>query len=255
MTQDVSIDSVANAFSGFSDAIAPGSLVALTGTNLSSDVIDLGLNSPQDLPTELGGVRVYFDGVPAQILQIAPRRVICVAPLEIQDRAVLQLTSTAGMSNPIIMPVNRTAPGLLTRSFPDVAPFGRDVNGVVRNEDGSLNDADHPAARGSAVTLYATGLGLTPGSGDPGTTDKTTPTAPLYAWWSFSATSLPAPAATMPGFVSAILQVQAPVPVIGMNDGTVQRLTVALESFVRVDAHMNSVFLPSPADQVVVYVK
>jgi len=156
------------------------------------------------------------------------------------------------------MPVKHAAPGLLTRGFPEVAPFGRDANGVVRNEDGTVNDEDHPAARGSTVTLYATGLGLTTGSGDPGsiaTTDKITPAATFYAWWSSSSTSTPAPAATMPGFVSAILQVMAPVPAIGLNDGVVQRLTVALESFVRVDAHMNSVGLPSPADQVVVYVK
>src|SRR6266404_67129 len=76
------------------------------------------------------------------------------------------------------------------------APCGRDANGVVRNEDGTVNDEDHPAARGSTVTLYATGLGLTTGSGDPGsiaTTDKITPAATFYAWWSSSSTSTPAP--------------------------------------------------------------
>jgi len=61
--------------------------------------------------------------------------------------------------------------------------------------------------------------------------------------------------ATVPGFVSAFFEVKAPVPATGLNDGSVQRLTVALESFFLVDAHMNSIGLPSPADQVDVYVK
>ena len=96
------------------------------------------------------------------------------------------------------------------------------------------------------MTLYATGLGVTTGN---------TPAATFYAWWSSSPISPPAPAATVPGFVSAFFEVKAPVPATGLNDGTVQRLTVALESFFLVDAHMNSIGLPSPADQVDVYVK
>jgi len=59
----------------------------------------------------------------------------------IQDRTVLQLISTAGVSNPVIMPVKHTAPGLLNSRLSGGGALGRDANGVVRNEDGALNDA------------------------------------------------------------------------------------------------------------------
>ena len=76
----LSLDQVANAFSGNTNAVAFGGLYTLTGTGFQFPATDLGLTPTHDLPVTLGGVQVKFDGIPAAILQTAPGRVIVVAP-------------------------------------------------------------------------------------------------------------------------------------------------------------------------------
>jgi uncharacterized protein (TIGR03437 family) len=56
-------------------------------------------------------------------------------------------------SNPATFAVVRANPTILATN-----QYGRG-NAQAINQDGSANDAQHPAARGSVVTLYATGLG------------------------------------------------------------------------------------------------
>jgi uncharacterized protein (TIGR03437 family) len=51
---------------------------------------------------------------------------------------------------------------VMTRANPAILgtnPYGRG-NARARNADGTANSPEHPAARGSVVTLHATGLGL-----------------------------------------------------------------------------------------------
>jgi hypothetical protein len=64
------------------------------------------------------------------------------------------MTQTSTLS---VLPVSTFGQGLLTRSFPNLPPAGS-VDGNIQNADGTLNDSQHPAAPGSIVTLFATGL-------------------------------------------------------------------------------------------------
>ena len=63
------------------------------------------------------------------------------------------------ISNPVIMPVAAANPGLLTLSFLEISSGS--AGGVILNEDGTLNDVQNPAASGSTITIYATGLSVT----------------------------------------------------------------------------------------------
>ncbi len=54
------------------------------------------------------------------------------------------------------MPVAAANPGLLTLSFLEISSGS--AGGVILNEDGTLNDVQNPAACGSTITIYATGL-------------------------------------------------------------------------------------------------
>ncbi len=54
------------------------------------------------------------------------------------------------------VPVVGSAPGIFTVS-------GGIGQAAANNQDGSLNSASNPAARGSVVSLYATGQGSSPG--------------------------------------------------------------------------------------------
>jgi len=56
------------------------------------------------------------------------------------------------ISNPVIMPVAAANPG----SFLELSSGS--AGGVILNEDGTLNDVQNPAACGSTITIYATGL-------------------------------------------------------------------------------------------------
>jgi uncharacterized protein (TIGR03437 family) len=224
------IDTVVNAFSGMGAGIAPGSLLAITGANLSdAPGNDLGLNASDALPYALSGTQVLFDGSPAPILAASPSQVICVAPLGIKLRTVVQVVRGANASNEVVMPVMDAVAGLLTQTYPGVPAPASAVDGNVRNEDGTLNDADHPALVGSTVTLFATGLGLTKTPIDPGapaTTDAVVPL--LFAQVSWNGSPAAALVArTLPGFVNALFQVRVRVPPTSAA-GEVLRVPVAL---------------------------
>jgi uncharacterized protein (TIGR03437 family) len=174
----ISVESAANAFSGTLVYAVPGMLLTIGGQRLAPTFMDLGLidpglgravppaprtrgpRLPPNLPTALGGVQVLFDGVPAKLLQVGPNRLICVVPDEVRDRAsvTVQVISGAQRATPFVLPVlDWSNLGLLTHSFPNLPPPGL-VDGNIRNADGTVNNAEHPAAPGSTVTLFATGL-------------------------------------------------------------------------------------------------
>jgi uncharacterized protein (TIGR03437 family) len=154
-----------NAFDGAPGSPTLGMLMTITGQNLANTWIDLGLNDPNPLPTQLGGVQVLFDGAAGEIMQIAPDHVICVVPWQLAqtDRATVQLVNGSSMSTPLVLPGTFEFGGyaLLTQAFPEL-PGAGPVDGNIRNADGTLNSADNPATPLSTVTLFATG-GFVPG--------------------------------------------------------------------------------------------
>jgi uncharacterized protein (TIGR03437 family) len=120
------------------------------------------------------------------------------------------------------MPVSNQLPGLLANNFPmlqaspDTLPDGN-----VRNQDGTQNDADHPAAAGSTITVFVTGMGVAQPSFTPGSiaTAKTLASVlPIYSSWAdivdtdFYTSYPPLTAYSVPGFVSALLQIPIQVP-------------------------------------------
>jgi uncharacterized protein (TIGR03437 family) len=248
----ISLDQISNAFSGDTSSVVGGGLYSLTGSGFQAPTIDLGLNPSQDLPLVLGGVQVKFDGVPAAILQTSPGRVLVVPPSNLPAASrrshdglhnsansrftAVQVFSRGIPSNVVWMPISHFQAGLLTVDFPT---FNTDAN--ARNQDGTLNDADHPAAAGSTITLFATGMGATNVPVVPGSiaqSDTVTPVTPVYASWRRGFDSLlnPVPeiVSSLPGFVSALFQIRIQVPastqIFGGTTLTngVQRVPVAL---------------------------
>jgi uncharacterized protein (TIGR03437 family) len=107
---------------------------------------------------------VEFDGIAAQIIRATPDQIICVVPgqLALPNWTTVQVVSSSGqMSEPLVVPVAPTAPGLsapglLSQSYP-AAPISP-VLGVILNADGTPNGAKNPALIGSTVTVFGTGL-------------------------------------------------------------------------------------------------
>jgi uncharacterized protein (TIGR03437 family) len=134
--------------------IAPGGLATIFGTDLA----DTTLAAEDPLPTELGGVRVKFDGYEAPLFYVSPTQINVQVPLELTgystsvsvekatpDGTVVSAAVPAGLAD--------GAPGILTQNGTGEGP------GVIYHEDGSLVTPDSPARPGERLTLLATGLG------------------------------------------------------------------------------------------------
>jgi uncharacterized protein (TIGR03437 family) len=108
--------------------VAPGSLATIVGANLAG--------------TE---VKVAFDGLDAKVLFNSPSQI------NVQVPAALAGKSSAGM----VVTVDGASSTPLAVTLAPAAPA---VFGIL-NQDGSLNRPDNPAAAGSTVQIFLTGLG------------------------------------------------------------------------------------------------
>jgi uncharacterized protein (TIGR03437 family) len=278
--QAISLDQISNAFSGDSSAVVGGGVYSLSVSGFQPPPVDLRLNPSQDLPTQLGGVEVTFDGVPAAILRTSPGQVIVVPPWNLHTGANLPIDAPAGttftsvqlsyngvFSNVAGMPVSNQLPGLLPTNFPisSLSTFPNFPDGNVRNEDGSQNDANHPAAAGSTITVFVTAMGVAQPTGDPGsiaTSETLASVVPVYSSWGrYSGTDIfrypPETAYSVPGFVSALFQIPIKVPnsfqyLYGTDVGNgVQRVAFYLTSYPPIAGGI----FPPPSSVIGVYLK
>jgi uncharacterized protein (TIGR03437 family) len=141
-----SIAAVLNAaslFPGYSTpfptgAVAPGEIVTLFGTGFGS--------AP---PT------VTFGAFAATVLYASDCQINAVAPFELNPGLDTLVTVQAGDQTlgPIKLPVVAAAPGIFT------ANDSGSGQAAILNQDSSVNSASNPAARGSIVSVYMTGVG------------------------------------------------------------------------------------------------
>ncbi len=270
----ISLDGVANAFSGDASAVTSGGLYSLAISGFQPAAVNFGLNPSQNLPDLAAGVQVLFDGVPASILATAPGRVMVAAPAVLPDpsgkragdRGADLFTSTQVsynglLSNAVLMPVSRVLPGLLTTDFPSVLPHADYADAAALNPDGTQNDANHPAAAGSTITVFTTGMGVAAPPIVPGSVASSSAVSPItaiYSSWETSGPSFSAPPLTVSsiaGFVAAMFQIHVPMPAnITTLQGTdvgneVRRVALWLQLGVPVVSH------PPPLSNIVaVYV-
>jgi uncharacterized protein (TIGR03437 family) len=246
------IEALVNSFNG-SAGLTPGMFLSIEGENLGPFLIDEGLNPPHDLPTELGGVQVLFDGEPAPILQVSNSRVICVVPslrtikrdmrhvdYAVSGSTTIQVSYQGALSNAVIMPVSSTFPGLSARGFPNLPATDGSSDANVYNEDGIPNDAQHPAASGSVVAIFATGLGEPTPPLPEGAVARSSSTLrhPVFVY--LNGTQLGdvtgaerTSASTIPGFVNSIWQLRLPIPE-NSTSGPTQRFPLQLSDPTRI---------------------
>jgi uncharacterized protein (TIGR03437 family) len=142
---------VVNAASLLGGGIAPGEMVTIFGTGLGPEQI---VTTPAEGPpvTELAGTRVLFNGVPGALIHVSDKQVSAVTPTSggVHGLVIDVLVEVRGIaSNFVDVPVLPARPGLFTRD-------GKQA--VALNEDGTVNSTANPAAAGSVITLFATGL-------------------------------------------------------------------------------------------------
>jgi uncharacterized protein (TIGR03437 family) len=163
-------DAVVNSASLDGGVVAPGELVSIYGVALGPQ--QGVLPGTGALPTSLGGTTVTFDGVPAPLLYSSFYQVNVQAPFTLTPgtRTRIQVQASGGPSSAVLVDVLSSVAGLYT-----VSSNGRGQVLAV-NQDGTQNSTTNPAAAGSFISLYATGLGaVTPSV----TAGAVAPNAPL----------------------------------------------------------------------------
>ena len=150
----ISQNGIVNAANYAPGPVAPGELISIFGSNFGPSSLQIPTIQNNTLPPLLGRTRVWFilggaNGVLVRgpIVAITPNQINVVVPFEARfDPSVyVQVEVDQILSNAVSIPITATAPGL---------------SSPILNQDGTLNSAANPAPRGSIISLYGTGLGL-----------------------------------------------------------------------------------------------
>ena len=151
------ISTVVNSAAGTS-LFAAGQLISVYGAELGPTTGTVAqVNSNGAVTNSSGGTQVLFDGVAAPIMYAGANQVNTVVPCSVAGRFSTQVTvSYRGAQSPsFTLVLASAAPGIFTS---DGSGKGQ---AAVLNQDYSFNGPANPAPRGSAVTFYATGIGVT----------------------------------------------------------------------------------------------
>ncbi len=156
--------SIQNAASFNEGAIAPGEVVTLRGKGIGPQqgvILDPGLNP---FPTQLAGVQVFFNNLPAPLLYVQSEQINAVVPWGAGNASFNPGVSVevkyngATVSGAVLL--TQTAPGIFLANVATGL-------GAITNADGTPNSTSNPAKVGTVITFYGTGGGpLNPAGGD-----------------------------------------------------------------------------------------
>jgi uncharacterized protein (TIGR03437 family) len=139
--------------------VVPGEIITLTGFGIGPDNgVAYQPNAQGQVPLQLAGVRVLFDGQPAPVLYAQSRQINAIAPVELSGQTQTNITVAYNQGNVGSIPASVMAicaPGIFRLQA------GVSSQAAALNQDGTLNGPSNPAARGSAVSVWGTGFGLT----------------------------------------------------------------------------------------------
>jgi uncharacterized protein (TIGR03437 family) len=187
------------------------------------------------LPTTLGGVSVSFDNLAAGIFSVSDSFLRVQAPDSLVPGAQtsMRITNQGIASDPVMLTVAAASPGLYTQNILGL--------GTVKavNQNGAVNSAQNPAAKGSYIALYANGLGAVVPSL---TTGQVPPSSPLSATTSVVT-------AIISGAAAPVVFSGAAPPYPGVYQANVQIPTTALTGANSLFLYSNG--LPSQAGVVI----
>jgi uncharacterized protein (TIGR03437 family) len=155
------ISAVQNAASGPQGGnlqpVSPGEMITITGVDFGSP---LGISAPSSYTTpvtQLADTQVLFDGVPVPLTYVSSSQINAVAPYSLAGKTSVNVTvQYLGVASAATtLPVVPSMVGLFTANS-----SGTGQASIV-NQDASTNSTSNPAALGSSVTFYATGMGAT----------------------------------------------------------------------------------------------
>ena len=105
---------------GNAASVAPGTLVSINGANLAAGTASADLTQPQ-LPTTLGGVQVYLNGIPAPLTFVSPTQITAQVPWEFTSTTSINayvrtvMNGTVTFTSPVAVTIVAANPGLFTQ--------------------------------------------------------------------------------------------------------------------------------------------
>ncbi|MBZ5580542.1 MAG: hypothetical protein LAP40_28670 [Acidobacteriia bacterium] len=165
---------VASATHGYESGVSPLGLIRIRGNGIAGTrSFAPALTSGGRLPLSYQGLEVFVGQTPAPLLAVEPNQITVVAPFGRQRRGAyrdlvrLPRPAATDGSTPIRVVQNGVLTAELDTPLQPVAPAAISTDGsgfgsaATLNQDGSTNSHDNPAAPGSVVSVFLTGLGLT----------------------------------------------------------------------------------------------
>jgi uncharacterized protein (TIGR03437 family) len=134
----------------------------------------------------------------------------------------MQVSAPGGATFSATLPVSAAAPAIFV--------IGASGQGAILNGDLSVNSPAHPAARGSSITIYATGAGLLSPPVADGTIVSATNLPLSVASISVTIGGQPATVGyqgAAPGLVAGVMQIDAQVPA-GVTPGAAVPVTMSV---------------------------
>jgi uncharacterized protein (TIGR03437 family) len=217
----VSTSGVVNAASYLPGPVAPGELISIFGVGLGP-IHGAGAGLADGLfPNALKDTTVSFDGIAAPLLYTQAGQINAIVPFAVSGRASTQMIiSFAGSASARLeLPVAVSRPGIFL--------VGGDpwTQGLILNQDGTLNSLTNPAPKKSIIVFYVVGAGImSPAQADGAITPLSPPwPAPLQKV-AVTIGGVPARinyAGAAPGLVAGVLQVNVEVPETAVAGSTV----------------------------------
>ena len=134
--------------------IAPGTLITIKGENLSettASATEAQLTS--ELPRELGGAQVYFDGFRAPLVFVSPTQINAQVPFEVKDATSINAwvrtkfaNGKISVTSPVAVPIVAQNPGIFADGGDDPRPgvvlhYSSKATGTV-SVDGTAKGGD-----------------------------------------------------------------------------------------------------------------
>jgi uncharacterized protein (TIGR03437 family) len=208
------VSQVVNSASGIAGSVSPGEILTIRGFSVGAAAPSgLKFDASGNVASNLNGLQVTFDGQAAPLIYTSANQTNLIVPYEVASKTstVMQVTYAAAsgalQTAAWVLPVSASVPGVFTR---DATGTGQ---GAILNQDGSTNSAANPAARGSVISIYATGEGQTEPAGVTGSLSRSTKTPLSLVTAAIGGVgAFLQYAGSAPGEIAGLLQVNAVVP-------------------------------------------
>jgi uncharacterized protein (TIGR03437 family) len=204
------ITAIANAASYANGALSPGENIVVGGINFGPATTAVAAPTGGNYPTTLGNTTVSFDGVPAPMIYAASGQVSVMVPYGVAGRPTTAVTVTylGVTSAPLSYTVAAAVPGIYTLNQQG------NGTGAIINQAGTVNGPGNAAPKGSVISVYMTGEGVTSPASTTGAV-ATGLNTPVLAPVTATVGGLPAQvqyAGSAPGIIYGVMQVNVLIP-------------------------------------------